>query len=343
MKSLFKIMVFTIFISFYSDANSQDNSSALAYMQFLGDQYKPISKDMWDYMSAIARGKNARKVDNKRKELIKTILNSKKIISASKPYKGDSGLRDSTVAYLVLNYNILNEDYDKIVDLEEIAEQSYDQMEAYILVRKQTNEKINSASEAMEAEEKRFAAQNNINLIQVDSKLSKKLERAGEAFDYYDEIFLVHFKSQIQESNIISAMNKQDINAVEQGKNALKQYSEEGLEALLKFKPFKGDATLIVACKNLFNFYKKEADVKFPVIIDFYLKKENYDEMKKIMDSKGKTATKEEINNYNKSMNDYNILVNKFNTVNQELNKERTQKINDWNNAIKVFLDKHAS
>jgi hypothetical protein len=46
------------------------------------------------------------------------------------PWKGDRSFRDTTVAYLKLLYIVFNEDYGKIVNMEEIAEQSYDAMEA---------------------------------------------------------------------------------------------------------------------------------------------------------------------------------------------------------------------
>jgi len=46
------------------------------------------------------------------------------------PWKGDRSYRNSSVAYLKLVYHVFNEDYGKILNLEEIAEQSYDAMEA---------------------------------------------------------------------------------------------------------------------------------------------------------------------------------------------------------------------
>ena len=209
---------------------AQEKSNPGMYMQYFSDHYKQVSQDMWDYMSAIARGKNAKKVESRRKELLKSLLDAKRRIAATKPFFGDAGLRDSTVSFLKLNYNILHEDYDKVLNLEEISEQSFDKMEAYILVRKATNEKMNAASDALEVEQDRFATEHHVNLIHDESKLGKKLARAGKAFNYYDELFLLYFKCQFQESNMINAMNKGDINAMEQSKNALLQFADEGLE-----------------------------------------------------------------------------------------------------------------
>jgi hypothetical protein len=339
-----KVLLVTLIIVFnFPVTHAQDYSSAGAYMSYFSDQYKVVSKDMWDYMSAIARGKNARKVENRRKELVASVKQVKSKIAAVRPYKEDASLRDSTVAFLQLNYDILNDDYEKIVDLEEIAEQSYDDMEAYMNIRKKANEKMNEASESIEGAQKRFAAAHDVNLLEDNSKLSKKIERADKAFNYYDQVFLIYFKSGIQETKMVEAFNKSDMNSAEQCKNALKQYAAEGVDKLKEIKPYEGDASVTVACKNLLDFYKKEAELKAPIVIDFYLKKENFEKLKNAMDAKGKSATKEEIDEYNKSVKDYNAMTGSFNKTNDEMNRERSEKLNAWNNAVKAFLDKHAS
>ena len=62
MKNFIRIFLIAgvLFLTF--NVSGQNNSNPGAYMNQFSDQYKLVSKDMWDYMSAIARGKNARKV-----------------------------------------------------------------------------------------------------------------------------------------------------------------------------------------------------------------------------------------------------------------------------------------
>ena len=43
-------------------------------------------------------------------------------------------------------YNVLNDDYSKIINMEEIAEQSYDAMEAYILAQEMVDKKPEEAT-----------------------------------------------------------------------------------------------------------------------------------------------------------------------------------------------------
>ena len=342
MNNVCKFLIVVLCISATS-LKAQDYSNAATYMQYFSDQYRQVSKDMWDYMSAIARGKNARKVENRRKDLLKTLMEVKKKIEAVKPYNGDKALRDSTAAFLELNYRILNEDYSKIVELEEASEHSYDKMAEYLRVRRGANDKMNRASESLHLEQRRFAAQYQINIIDDESKLGRRLERAGKVFDYYDEIFLILFKSQSQESNMIDAQNKGDLKAFEEYRVSLLTNAEEGIRELSNFKSYMGDISLAQACKGILQFYKREAEDKAEVIIDFFHKKERFETLRAALEFKGEEVLREEIEEYNASVKDYNDAVVRFNAINNELNKERSVKVNTWNDAVKAFLDKQAS
>ncbi len=63
-------------------------------------------------------------------------------------YNGNKALRDSAVSYLKILYSVFNEDYSKLVNMEEIAEQSYDAMEAYLLAQEKAGEKLDQAHNA---------------------------------------------------------------------------------------------------------------------------------------------------------------------------------------------------
>ena len=104
--------------------------SAVEYLNEINEQYEEISKDTWKYMKTVAHSKSARKIEKKRKELIETTYSAKSKIRTLRGFEGDKSYRDSVVAFLTISYNVLKNDYDKIMDMEEIAEQSYDAMEA---------------------------------------------------------------------------------------------------------------------------------------------------------------------------------------------------------------------
>ncbi|MDF2435773.1 MAG: hypothetical protein K0Q95_149 [Bacteroidota bacterium] len=332
------ILCFSLFIVTQSSAQK----SAVDYMESINKELGAIMADTWDYTSAVAHGKTARKIDNKRKELIKTSVQAKNKIGRMPAFEGDASLRDSVVAFLDINNKVLTQDYEKIVNMEEIAEQSYDQMEAYLLAQEKANERLNAAGDRMEGEQRKFAAKNNINLLENKDKIAKKLESAGDVIKYYNELYLIFFKSYKQEAYLIDAQNRSDLNAMEQNKNALLTNATEGLAKLENIKPFKGDANLKAACKNMLEFYKDEASTKMPVIVNFYMKKEKLEKVKAAFDAKPQNKrTQQDVEQYNAAVNDMNADLNKYNSNNETLNKNRNASVEKWNNAAAKFMDSH--
>lgn len=320
--------------------HTQAQSDGVSYLQVIGEQMDAIKADMWDYTSAVAHGKSARKVEKRRKELLTTNAQARARINAMKPFNGSTALRDSCVAFLKLSYSILNDDYSKIVDMEAIAEESYDAMEAYLTAQEMASEKLDKASEMLAGQQKKFAADNNINLVDDKDKTSAKLETAGAVIKYYNMVFLTFFKSNKQELYLISALGSSDLNAVEQNKNALLNSVDEGLKKMDTMKTYKGDATMITVSREVLRFYQTEARDKVPAMLDYFLKKENFEKIKKAMDAKS-NKTQVDVDKYNAAVNEMNTAGNQYNAINAELNKKRTALIENWNKTAAAFMDKN--
>src|SRR5262249_598692 len=154
-------------------------------------------------------------------------------------------------------------------------------------------------------------------------------------------VYLNFFKCNWEDNQLVKAMNDKKVNDLEQARSALSSYATEGLKALDTVKPFDGDPSLIVACRNALKFYQQTADKDMPKLTDFYVKSEELDKLKKSMDAKGSGRTKEDVDAYNKAVNDFNAGVKNFNATNQKVNTGRTQVVNDWNDQEKKFADEH--
>lgn len=331
-----------IFLVLTGSAIAQSTEQAHVYMQTIGNQFYQISNDRMSYTSAASHGKSARKVEKKRTELINTIKTAEASIRKMKAFNGSVAYRDSVVSYLKLNRIVLTEDYGKILDMEEIAEQSYDAMEAYMLAKEKAEEKLDVAFEKVSEQQKLFASTNNIKLIESDSKLSQKLETSGKVFTYYNPVYLIFFKSYKDEMYLLDAIGRNDVNAMEQTKNSLLANAEKGLGALGPMAAYKGDASLKVACQQLLSFYKTEASQKMKEVINFQLKQDNYKKMKAAMEAKRPAdRTKQDVDEFNKMVNEYNVAVGKINALQNDLNKKRAEALNKWNEATENFLDKH--
>ena len=335
-KITFCATLFLFFLSENSKAQSFENAGD--YLSYINKSKEELTATYLSYMSAVAHNR-ARKVEKRRMDLLNTITETRFKIQGMPGWKGDKSFRDSSVAYIKLLNNVFNEDYAKIVNMEEIAEQSYDLMEAYMLAQEKVQEKLHDASERQNELQKKFAATNNINLITVENELDRKGKEVSALMKHYDEVYLIFFKPYKQEMYLIDAVNRKNVVAIEESKNSLKKFAEEGLKKLPSLKGYNNDPSIIVACREALQFYKNEAD-QTQVITEFVLKEESFNKAKKAFDSKpAARRTKTEVDDYNKAVNDFNDAVNNYNKVNKQINKDREKILDNWNRLVKKYLD----
>lgn len=319
------------------------SQTAVQYMDKMGKEFNKISEETWDYTRAVAHGKRAKQIENRRKDMLNANRSALTRIQNMQAFNENSAYRDSTVRYLEMSYLVLNNDYSKIVDMEEISEQSYDAMEAYMLAQEKANEKLDVAFAVAVDAQKAFAKSNNITLVESESKTEEKLDKASEVFKFYNKVYLIFFKPYKQELYLIDAQTKGDINAMKQNQEALAKLSKEAKEKLKEVPAYKNNTTLKASCNDLLDFYILEAETKVPQLVDFYLKKEKFEKLKTAMDKKGKNSSNEEITEFNNSVNDYNKSINDYNAVNAELNKKRSVYLDAWNSSVSKFLDRNVS
>lgn len=334
--------VFISILSLFLTTSVYSQQSAVDYLNIIGEQFNNISNEMMSYASAANHGKSARKVEKRRLEFMAQIKESEKTVRRLKPFEGKTTLRDSIAAYFRLTQIILNEDYGKILDLEDIAEQSYDAMEAYLLAKEKANEKGDAAFEAAKKQYDAFAAENNIKFREGESDLSKKVEKTGLVFTYSNKVYLLFFKSYKNEAYLLDAMGRDDMAAVEQLKNALSSSAAEDLAKAKQLESFQGDASLKNELQKALSFYKTEADEKIKVFTDFLLAKDNLEKIKKSFDATPSSKrTQQQVDAYNNAINDFNPRVNAVNAMNNDMNKKRNAMLKSWNDTYNSFLDKH--
>jgi hypothetical protein len=332
------LLLFFCMAALSTRSAAQAFESAGDYMDHIGKANQALTEKYLVYLSGMSHGKSARKVEKRRQEVLSAISDTGFDIMGMPPFKGDRTLRDTTVAYLKILNVVFNEDYGKIVNMEEIAEQSYDAMEAYMLAQEKANEKLQEASARQNAMQKQFASKYNITLIESESVTEAKMKVASTVMKHYNEVYLIFFKAYKQEGYLMEALNQKKVNSIEQNLNSLESFADQGLEKLKDLKGYGGDASLIIACRNMLNFYKDEVK-KGAAMTDYFLKEENFAKLKKQFDAKGSKRTQQDIDQYNKGVNDMNAAGATYNSTNNELNKQRTSSLNGWNNAVKKFMD----
>jgi hypothetical protein len=320
---------------------AQDLDNPVNYMTAISKARGDMDSKYMQYISYAAHGRRARKVEKLRQEVLDNITESRYKTTDLPYYKGDNSLRQAAISYIQVCYIIFSEDYKKIVNMEELAEQSVDEMQAYLLLQDKINEKLQEAWSNLDKATNDFAAQYNINLTKDQSPLGAKMQAAGHLDQYVNAVFIAFFKCNWEDNQLVTAMNAKKTGDMEQARSALSSYAADGLKGLDTVKPYEGDPGLSTACRQALQFYQRAADKEVPKLTDFYVKQEEFDKLKKSFDAKGSSRTQTDVDAYNKAVNDINASAKAFNQTNNQLNNERTQALNGWNDAEKKFNDEH--
>jgi len=227
--------------------------------------------------------------------------------------------------------------------MEDVDEQSYDFMEAYMLAKEKANEKLKAAGDDMDKAEHEFAEENNINLVDPEkTKISENLRVSNLVYDHYNEVYLIFFKSYKQEAYMWEAINKEDQSAIEQNRKALISTTTEGIGKLKKVVAYNSDPALITSCVKILEFWKAEAEKDIPIAQDFYLQKESFNKIKTNVENKAeKDRTEADINEYNNAVSTYNEALKKLTPVFERLNSDRGKYLDTWNSDVNKYIDKH--
>lgn len=338
---LMKIVLPLTGLFFAYSSPAQLFETAAQYMDHIGKVNEETTVKYLVYLSAVSHGKSARKVEKRRVEVVNSISYSRYAVMGMPPWKGDKSYRDSAAGYLKMLYNVFNEDYGKIVNMEEIAEQSYDGMEAYLLAQEKAQEKLSEAHDRLREAQKQFAAKNNINLLINETEIDRKAKIVNEVMGHCNEVYLVFFKCYKQEAYLMDAISKKNLVSIEQSVSSLKKFADEGDSKLKKMKGYNGDNSLIAAGMKMMDYYRSVV-ARGQVITDYFLKEEEFNKIKKQFESKPNSKrTQQDIDQYNKAVNDINAALGKFNSSMTEMNKQGVSALNDWNKTYNKYMDEH--
>ena len=332
---LLMIMVWLV-----NPAKAQDDPGA--YMTSIGNAETGMNKAYMAYISASAHSTRKKKIEKLRNVAIDNIIYCQNAINNLSPYNGDNSLKQASLNYVALCYKVFNDDYSHIVNMEEITEQSYDEMQAYLLLQQATDDTLQVAITRMTKAEKGFAAKYGVTLISQETELGTKMEQSNHMSEYRNKVYLLFYKCNWEDSQLTEAVNQKNVTKVEQFRSALNKYAIEGLKVLDTLHYYDNDGSLAATCKQALDFYKEEAETETPKLTDFFLKEENFAKIKTAWDAKSENQrTQQDVDTYNKAVSEMNESVGVFNQVNTDLNNGRNEANKNWEQSERVFTDAH--
>lgn len=334
-------VIFIFFLAVVCQIQAQSYQNALEYLQFVDEQQKDIPRRTWRYTKAIAHSRSDRAVENKREQLVKEIEKALDKIKKAPGYEGNE-FKEQVLENLEFTKNLLNNDYEKIIDMKAVSEQSYDAMEAYMKAQELTDEKMEEVQKTYENNYYAFASKHNIEIIESESDLGKKMAVSNEVFKYYKKMYLIYFKVYVNEIYLMDALNAGDANAIQQNANALSRSAKEGLAILDTISAYNDDKSLIDITRKSFEFFEDEADNKISILVDFLILNEDMQKSQEALENTPKRKrTKEQVDKFNAMVNDFNKAVKTYNRTNSTLNRTRSIVIRDINEANQEFLSRH--
>jgi hypothetical protein len=334
-----KITLILLFITLAISA--QSFKTAIDYLEFIQKREKVIVKSNWKYTKAVAHSKNTKNIRQKRNVLIRSVIKAILSIERAKGFEGDD-YKNQVLKNLRFNKSVLEDDYSKIIDMKEVAEQSYDLMEAYFLTRELAEKKMAEMQVISETNFNKFCEKHNIQVVKSYSDLSKKMKISNEVFKHYNKMYLIFFKVQINEIYLMKALNDKNVGTIQQNANALIEFAKEGLEALKTVEVYKNDTSLVEATKKSFEFYFDEAKNQIPKLTNFLILNEDFEVIKKTIDKTPQNKrTKKQVDAYNAKVKEINKAVKLSNKTNAELNTKRNNITNLVNTTNENFLSKH--
>lgn len=331
------LTLITFFIS-AETLQAQDDSPVTA-LDKIDAIMNGVSKKYVEYMSVVAHSDRVRKAERKYNEYLKQLDEARYAIIDVPYYKGDKSLHTASINCLKLENDVMNENYSKIVNLDEIAEQSYDNMEAYILMKKKVKEKMHEAFEKSHQAVIEYCKKYNITLSEEKDELGIQMSQLNDVMDYYDKLHLIFFKCSVEEKMMMDALDKKNVTTLEQIKSTMVRYADEGIAKLDTTPDFKNSAALKSSCVRGLNFFKTEA-AKLSAATDFLIKNEAFNKIKNNFENNPSAqSNKDEVDKYNKAVAELNKALNLYNDTNQTLNQKRKDVYTDWNGTIKTFMD----
>ncbi len=335
-----KFFSLLIVLFFINNCAAQQVGDAGDYLTAIANAQVEMNSRYMQYMSTTAHLLKEKNAVSLRSQVLESIANSQARTTAMPSFAGDNNLKKSSIDYIQIVYNVFNNDFGEIVNLKEIEEQTFNDMQKTILIQEKAAEKLIEASLAITNATIDFAKKYHVDFTSQRDRLTEKLAIAARLNHYHNDVFLIFYKCNWEDGQINKAIEAKKVNDIEQARTALLQYAVEGMHALDGMKNFEGDPSLKYSCRETLNFYKQIAEDDIPRLTDFFIAEDNFNKIKKSFEASDKHS-KPEVAAYNNEVKNYNAVANRYNQVNNFIISNRRLVLHNWDATEKIFADTH--
>lgn len=313
------------------------------YMDQISQGNDEILKQTWTYLKAISKGQKPRRIEKKRAKVEKSIREAINRVRAAGAYNGNRELKDSALSVLNFHLDVMTGRAKKLVDMEEVAYQSYDFLEAYVLYQRQINEKVAIRNEFYKYAQHKFASEHNVNLTEATSELGEKVKESSKILQYREMMYLSMMRGMMKEAEVLKGLGNPETASNYDGSEGLMvELLKDIRQKMDTISAPNADLSLRKATESALSFLEKEAKELYPKIVEFNEKQAEFEAFKKEFESdKNNEFDRNKVNEFNQKVNEINRLSKQLNNLYSRYNLFRESVQNQWNNVSTTFLDRH--
>ena len=325
----------------YYIGNGQSFKTAESYFNYICKEKEIVCNSIWSYNLSLAHEKNIDNIDNSKKILLVNIQNSiAKINLLKNGFGGDLDLKNNYIDYLTASEKQVNLDFVSVADFKNIKILNFDTMQQFLLKRDLINKEIRDQAEKLNESQVNFAKKYSLNFEVGKNELSKKMKIAVDVFDNHSALYLVFFKVNIAQFNLMKSIKDKNIDLIQSQTKIVDDYIKEGFEKLQNFQPYQNDAALAEATKETLEFYQKEINDFVPFGIAYIKNILKYKEDKnKNAAISAEDSTPEQVNRFNLLTTKVNAAIKEYNARTANYNLDQNKKINNWNQVGEKFIE----
>ena len=287
------------------------------YNNFIMKEMATAVQKNFEYLSFIVHSEEYERMDEKRKEVVRQVIEARSKVAQMPALDGDTRLRDEAVEVLEEYKNAFDLDYKDIIGLKKKSKDSFEAMKTYFKAEDNAEEKVNKATQRLRKAQRLYASKNNMTVVdgKADDELERKMGKAKATNSYWRSIFIEYFKvSEAYDAMWESLAQRNPATIDGERKKAVKVI--DSVIPFIKSRPaFNGDTEFRDQTISVLDYYRKVADQQFGKITALL--------NKKILGQPDIDAINEIINQCN---SDHEQLAYNWNIASQELFRKNVEK-----------------
>jgi len=277
MKKIYFLAIISIIIFLCNDiASAQKTFEDISlYNNYIVEKHNNILAKYIIYIKTSVHSNSENKIERKLDDMVNEISIVIKELEKVTPMKEDSaGFLTSTIESLKIEKKLYENDFKDVDKLKEKSENSYEDMLKYFDAEEQASKKMQEASAKTEITQKKFAEDNDFELVESNSKMSEQLEQISRVNNYTRLIYLQYFRVYKPLSLFLEALNNELYSEADSLNKEIAKTCITSLDSLKNIGTFNNNSNLKTKATSLITFYQTSSQTQFVQMLEI-AQKEN--------------------------------------------------------------------